>query len=174
MIPRPPPGEYAPFYRGYVEAVPDGDLGETLRTSLGETLALLDAAGEAGGAVRYAEGKWSVRQVVGHLADTERILAYRALRAARGDASPLPGFDENAYVAAALFDARTLASLADELAHVRIATLDLLRALDGEALARTVVANGALVSARALAWIIAGHEIHHRRILRERYGLRGA
>jgi uncharacterized damage-inducible protein DinB len=171
MIPRPDPSEYAPFYHTYFSAVPDGDLLETLRTSVGETMALLDAAGEARAGHRYAEGKWSVRQVAGHLADTERVMAYRALRAARGDRTPLPGFDENAWVAGAGFEGRTLASLADELAHVRIATLDLLRPLGADELARAAVANGAPVTVRALAWIVAGHEMHHRRILRERYGL---
>lgn len=170
-IPRPDPSEYASFYHGYVAAVPHGDLRETLRTGVGETMALLDAAGEARAGHRYAEGKWSVREVAGHLADTERVMAYRALRAARGDATPLPGFDENAWVAAAGFERRALADLADELAHVRMATLDLLRPLGEAELARSVPANGHPVTARALAWIIAGHEIHHRRILRERYGL---
>lgn len=170
-IPRPDPSEYAPFYHGYVAGVPDGDLLETLRTGVGETMALLDAAGEARAGHRYAEGKWSVREVAGHLADTERVMAYRALRAARGDATPLPGFDENAWVAGAGFERRALAHLADELAHVRMATLDLLVPLDEAELARSVPANGNPATVRALAWIIAGHEIHHRRILRERYGL---
>lgn len=171
MIPRPDASEYAAFYHTYVAAVPDRDLLETLRTSVGETMALLDEAGEARAGHRYAGGKWSVREVAGHLADTERVMAYRALRAARGDRTPLPGFDENGWVAGADFERRTLASLADELAHVRVATLDLLRPLEADVLARTTVANGTPVSVRALAWIVAGHEIHHRRILRERYGL---
>ncbi len=107
--------------------------------------------------------------MVGHVADTERVMAYRALRIARGDTTPLPGFDENGYAAASGADRRTLADLAAELAHVRAATLDLLRPLDGEALERAGVASGTPVTVRALAWIIAGHETHHRRILRERY-----
>ncbi len=171
MTPRPAPTEYAPFFHRYVALVPDGDLLERLRSSVGETLELLDGAGEAGAGHRYAAGKWSVREVAGHLADTERIMAYRALRAARGDKTPVAGFDENAYVAAAGFDRRTLASLADELAHVRMATLDLFRTLDEQALAGWVVWEGAGTTAGALAWIVAGHEMHHRQILRERYGL---
>lgn len=169
MIPRPDPSEYAPYYRRYVDAVPDGDLLDTLGTSVDETRALLDEVGEAGAGRRYAEGKWSVREVVGHVADTERVMAYRALRIARGDATPLAPFDENAYAAASGADRRTLADLAAELAHVRAATLDLLRPLDAEALGRSGVASGSPVTVRALAWIIAGHEAHHRRILRERY-----
>jgi uncharacterized damage-inducible protein DinB len=169
MIPRPDASEYDPFYHRYVAAVPEGELLELLRTSLGETLALLDEVGEARAGHRYAPGKWSVREVVGHLADTERVMAYRALRIGRGDATPLPGFDENAYVAAAGFDRRRLDELADELAHVRVATLDLFGGMDGEALGRRGTASGAPVSVRALAWIVAGHEIHHRRIVRERY-----
>jgi uncharacterized damage-inducible protein DinB len=173
VIPRPGTDEYAPFYAGYVAAVPDGDLLAILRSSGEETRILLDATGEEGGAARYAEGKWSVRQVVGHLADAERILVYRALRIARGDATPLAAFDENAYALAGGFDRRTLRSLADELERVRASTLDLFRHLDGEALERWGTASGAPVTVRALAWIVAGHEFHHRRILRERYGLEG-
>ena len=169
MIPRPARDEYAPFYHTYVGAVPDGDLLGMLDESLQETLGLLGGIGEGGGGRRYAEGKWSVREVVGHMADTERVMAYRALRIARGDRTPLPGFDENAFVAAAGFDRRTLADLSDELAAVRAATLHLFRPLDEEALARRGTASGSEVTVRALAWIVAGHEMHHRRILRERY-----
>lgn len=169
MIPRPARDEYAPFYHTYVGAVPDGDLLAMLDESLEETLGLLGGIGEAGGGHRYAEGKWSVREVVGHIADTERVMTYRALRIARGDRTPLPGFDENAFVAGAGFDRRTLAGLSDELAAVRAATLHLFRHLDDEALARRGTASGSEVTVRALAWIVAGHEMHHRRILRERY-----
>lgn len=173
MIARPDPSEYAAFYHTYVGAVPEGDVLETLRRSGDETQALLAAVGEEGAGHRYAPGKWSVRQVAGHLADTERIMSYRALRGARGDRTPLASFDENDYAEAGGFDRRSRASLAAELAHVRAATLDLFGNLDDEALVRRTVANGAEVSVRALAWIVAGHEMHHRRILRERYGVEG-
>ena len=169
MIPRPARDEYAPYYHTYVGAVPDGDLLEMLDESLEETLGLLGGIGEGGGGHRYAEGKWSVREVVGHIVDTERVMAYRALRIARGDRTPLPGFDQDPYVAAAGFDRRTLADLSDELAAVRAASVHLFRHLDDEALARRGTASGSEVTVRALAWIIAGHEMHHRRILRERY-----
>ncbi len=141
----------------------------TLERQLAETVAVLDAVGEERAGFRYAPGKWSVREVVGHCVDTERVFAFRALAAARGEPAALPGYDENAYVAAADFERRTLNSLLGEWTATRRATLALFRNLGAEALARRVVANGVPVTARALAWITAGHELHHRRILRERY-----
>jgi hypothetical protein len=119
----------------------------------------------------YAPGKWSVKEVIGHMGDVERVMAYRALRFARNDATPLPGFDENTYVPAAIFGRRNIDDLVDELEVIREATTQLLRHLDEAALARRGVANGAEVSVRALAYIIAGHERHHLRVLRERYGV---
>ena len=169
MIPRPDASEYLQYYGKYVDRVPDGDLLQTLRAQLDETLALVRGLPEEQGGHRYAPGKWSIREVVGHVIDAERIFAYRALRIARGDTTPLPGFDENAYAAASEADARTLAGLADELEHVRLSNIAMLRGLSDEALARRGTASDAPVSARALAWIIAGHELHHRGLLRERY-----
>ena len=166
---RPAPDEYAPFYARYVAAVPDGDVLETLDRQLEEMVTLLEGFGEARAGHRYAEGKWSVKQVLGHVIDTERIFAYRALCAARGEAAALPGFDENAYVAQADFDARTLGSLLGELTAVRRATLSLFRNLGEDALLRRVTANGVPVSVRALAWMLAGHERHHLVLFRERY-----
>ena len=166
-----PPGhdEYAEYYRRYVETVPTGDLLVTLERQLEETVALLDTVGEARAGHRYAEGKWSVKEVVGHVTDAERIFTMRALCAARGETAALPGFDENAYVARASFDARSLNALMGELTAVRRATLALFRSLDATELGRRVTASGHPVTARALAWITAGHERHHARILRERY-----
>jgi uncharacterized damage-inducible protein DinB len=166
---RPADDEFAPYYARYIAAVPDGDVLDTLERQLEEMVALMDRFGEAGGSHRYAEGKWSVKEVLGHIADAERIFAYRALCAARGEQGSLPGFDENAYVANANFDGRTLNSLLGELTATRRATLALFRSLDSATLARRVVANGVPVSARALAWIVAGHERHHQNLLRERY-----
>ena len=166
---RPAPGEFAPYYARYVDAVPDGDVLETIETHLDAWVELLDRFGEARAGHRYAPGKWSVKEVIGHLADAERIFVYRALCAARGESGPLPAFDENAYVARADFDRRTLNSLLGEFTAVRRATLSLFRNLDDEALARRVVANNQPVSARAIAWIAAGHERHHARLLEERY-----
>ncbi|MBA3891192.1 MAG: DinB family protein, partial [Gemmatimonadaceae bacterium] len=160
---------FSPYYAGYVARVPDGDVVETLRSQVDATMALARSLAEEKGGHRYAPGKWSIREVLGHMADTERIMAYRALRVARGDATPLPGFDENLYVENARFDDRTLSSLADDLAIARQSTIALLAPLGDDELGRVGSANGAPITARALAWIIAGHERHHLAILRERY-----
>jgi len=169
IIPRPSPGEFAPFYARYLEAVPDGDLLRLLEEGASETLDLLRAFGEERGDYRYAPGKWSVKEVVGHVADTERVFAYRALRFARGDETPLPGFEQNQYVAAGGFSRRTLADLAEEYADVRKTTVKLLAGMDAPALRRGGVASGHRMTVRAAAWIIAGHEQHHAQLLRARY-----
>ena len=168
-IARPADSEYAPFYAGYVARVPDGDVVALLRAQLGETLALLRDVPESRGGFRYAEGKWSIKEVVGLLADTERVMTYRALCIARGDRTPLPGFDENAFVRHASFDARTLTSLLAELELVRAASIALFETMTAEEAARVGTANDREVSARALAYIVAGHERHHVALLRERY-----
>ena len=165
----PDAGEYGAFYAGYVARVPAGDLLPTLAHQLDETVALVDQFGEARAGHRYAPGKWSVKEVVGHLADTERVFAYRALRIARGDATPLPSFDENLFVANAHFDRRPLAALVAELRLVRQGTLALLHTLDDEALARRGTASNNPLTARAAAYVLAGHERHHAAVLRERY-----
>jgi uncharacterized damage-inducible protein DinB len=169
MIPRPDASEYLEYYGKYIDKVPDGDLLQTLRDQLDETLALVRGLDEAQGGHAYAPGKWSIRGVLNHLIDAERIFAYRALRISRGDATPLASFDENAYADAANADARTLADLAEEMEHVRLANLALFRSLGDQALARRGTASGGEVSVRALAWIIAGHERHHVALLHERY-----
>lgn len=166
---RPDADEFAPYYARYIDQVPDGDVLETIERQLADTVALMDRFGEAGSLHRYAEGKWSVKEVLGHLADAERVFCYRAMAAARAEAGSLPAFDENAYVANAAFDARSLASLLGEMTAVRRATLALFRSMTPPELGRRVVANNVPVSARALAWIVAGHERHHQNVLRERY-----
>jgi uncharacterized damage-inducible protein DinB len=166
---RPDKSEYLPYYEKYVALVPAGDIIETLRRQSGDTLALLGSLDEARAGYAYEPGKWSIKGVVGHVIDTERIFAYRALRFARGDQTPLPGYDQDEYGRAANFDARTLADLTDEFQSVRAATVALLRGLDGEAWQRRGTANNAEVTVRALAHIIAGHELHHMQVLRERY-----
>jgi uncharacterized damage-inducible protein DinB len=168
-IPRPEPGEYAPFYGTYVSKVPDGDLTATLTGLAASTGGFLAGIGESRAGHRYAPGKWSIREVVGHLSDAERVFSYRLLRIARADPTPLAGFDENHYVPAGMFERRTLADIAAEFRAVRMATLALVSSLDPEALARRGTANGKEISARALAWIVAGHEIHHVAVIRERY-----
>jgi uncharacterized damage-inducible protein DinB len=124
---------------------------------------------EARAGHRYAPGKWSIREVIGHVSDAERIFCYRMLRIGRGDETPLSSFDENAYVPTGGFERRSLADVTAELAAVRDATLALARNFDETALLRVGTASGKRISARALAWIIAGHEAHHLRVLGERY-----
>ena len=167
----PAQGEYAPFYAGYVARVAEGDVVEQMEAQLHEVAQLLRGLSDDEALARYAEGKWSVKEVAGHLADTERIMAYRALRIARGDTTPRAGFDENAFVASAGFDTRTLASLVEEWEAVRRSSLALFRGLDAEAAGRSGTANDVPISVRALAYIIVGHVAHHLEILRTRYSL---
>ena len=166
---RPDASEHAPYYSGYIARVPVGDVVETLSTQHETTIELLRALPEEKGGLRYAPGKWSVREVVGHLIDAERIFSYRALRFARADGTPLAGFDENTYVANAKFDARTLPGLCDEYEAVRRATVLLFASLDSEEWMRRGSANNYEMSVRALAWVSAGHELHHLEILKTRY-----
>lgn len=170
---RPGPDEFAPFYAGYIERVPEGDVLELLERQAEETQALLRPLSAERARDRYAPDKWSVTEVAGHLADAERIFAYRALRIARGDETPLPGFDEAAYVPMAGFERRGLPDVLDELRVVRQSTLLLFRGLDDSAALRRGTANDKPVSVRAAAYIIAGHERHHVNVLRTRYGLGG-
>ena len=166
---RPAADEHVPYYATYIGKVGDGDIVRALAGQIGDTLALLESISEEKAGHRYAEGKWSIRELVGHVCDAERIFGYRALRFARGDETALPGFDENAYVANARLDERPLASLADELDAVRRATVALFDGLFPEEWIRRGVSNGRPMSVRALAWIIAGHERHHVEILKTRY-----
>jgi len=166
---RPAADEHSPYYSRYIDRVPDGDILDYLQRQMEDGAAFLRSIPTPLHEHRYAEGKWSIKEVVGHLADTERIFAYRALRFARNDRTPLPGFDENTYVPAGNFDARELGSLVNEWVHVRQATLALLRGLDGDAPLRRGPANDQEITVRALAWIMAGHVDHHAAILRERY-----
>ena len=169
-IPRPEPSEYVPYFETYISKLPPkGSLLEVLEDQRRETQELLAGLSEAKALYRYAPEKWSIKEVVGHLMDTERVFCYRALRFARADELPLQGFDEKAWVPTGQFDARSLKDLAAELDVVRRATIALFRGLDGEALARRGIANNNPITVRALAWIIAGHERHHVAILRERY-----
>jgi len=166
---RPDPSEFAPFYAGYIAGVPDGDLLATLEQQGKDTQAALRGLAESRGDYAYAPGKWTIKEILGHVADGERVFSYRALTFARGDSGPLPGFDEQAWTPASGARSRPLADLLADLAAVRGATLALLRGLTGDAPLRRGTANGQSISVRALAWIIAGHELHHLRILRERY-----
>lgn len=168
---RPESDEYAPYYETYVSKVPAGDLLQLLRQQIEVTCAMLTNVPESEANSSYAPGKWTIKEVAGHIVDTERIMAYRLLRVSRGDSTPLPGFEQDDYVRGGNFQSRTLASLVEEFRLARISTLALLNGLDGETLMRRGAADGKPVSARALAYIIAGHERHHVGILQERYRL---
>jgi hypothetical protein len=170
---RPEPDEIPPHYVGYIKRVPELDPVTACAEQIEKTATLLRPLSEKDAMYRYDHGKWSIKEVVGHLADVERIMAYRALRIARGDTTPLPSFDENAYVPIAQFDTRSLADLVGELRTARAGTLALLRTFDADAWRRRGTASGKPVSVRALAFMIPGHERHHVEILRTRYGVGG-
>ena len=166
---RPARGEYAPFYQPYLDAVPDGDIVKTLREGLEATLFALRAVPEERAEHRYAPGKWTLREVLGHILDTERVFSYRALRIARGDATPLPGIEQDDYVREGRFERRPLGELIEEYEFVRRANLLLFNSFDENELGRQGTASGHGVSVRALVWIVAGHERHHLNTLRDRY-----
>lgn len=166
---RPGADEMAAYFQKYVDLVPDGDIVDTLSRQLGGTLGLLQDVTPELETYRYAPGKWSIREVVGHLSDAERVFAYRALRFGRGDTTPLPGFDENEFMKRARLDDRSYASLVDEFAAVRHATVALFDGFFPDEWTRHGSASGKDVSVRALAWIVAGHELHHVDVLKTRY-----
>src|SRR3989475_9447380 len=171
VVGRPEPDEIPSHYVGYIKRVPELDPVIACAAQIEDTATLLRGLSDTDAMYRYERGKWSIKEVVGHLGDVERIMAYRALRIPRGDTTPLPGFDENAYVPVAKFDARALGDLVGELRTARAATLALLRTFDAEAWRRRGTASGKPVSVRALAYMIPGHERHHVEILRTRYGV---
>jgi hypothetical protein len=166
---KPDSTEYATYFEKYIALVPEGEIVATLDRQIESTLSLIRGLSETQAEHRYAPGKWSVKEVIGHLIDGERIFAYRAMRFARNDATPLPGFDENSFVANGGFGARSLADLADEFEHTRKSNVYLFKSLDSDASLRRGVSNNNEISVRALAYIIAGHELHHVEILRARY-----
>lgn len=166
---RPQKDEYAAFYEKYVSLIPGDDIVTTLEAQQRATAQLLAARSEREGNFRYAADKWSVKELIGHVADAERIFSYRALRIARGDETPLAGFEQDGYIKHGGFGERTLEDLAEELTTVRMATLALFHGLPDDAWKRRGTASENPVTVRALAYIIAGHELHHRRILEERY-----
>jgi hypothetical protein len=166
---RPEASEYASFYQTYVSKVVGNDIVAILEAQRLQMTQLFAARSERDGNFRYAPGKWTVKEVLGHISDSERIFAYRALRIARQDATPLSGFDQDAFVRAGEFAQRSLADLAEEFALVRNATVALFGPLGEAVWLRRGSANKVEVTVRALAYIIAGHELHHREILNERY-----
>jgi hypothetical protein len=165
---RPEPTEYASFYAGYVALVPEEDILAAMAAQLDEVLTLLRPVPEAVGNVRHPPYTWSVKEVVGHLTDGDRIFGHRALRFSRGDARPLLSFDENEYVQAASFDRWPLADLVTEFEMVRRGNLCLFRHLPEGGWDRIGTASDNPVTVRALAWIVVGHVRHHFAILRKR------
>jgi hypothetical protein len=166
---RPDKSEYPDYCEGYVSKVPAGDIVTVLGDQLDDSLALFRSIPETRGSYRYAEGKWSVKEVIGHITDGERILAYRALRFARGDTTPLAGYEQDDYVLGGGFERRSLKDLIDEFETVRRATISLFSSFDGEAWSRRGVANKNEMSVRGIAYVLAGHERHHVEILRAKY-----
>jgi len=168
-VARPQADEYAPYYDRYISMIQGEDILNTLDQQRRQMMLLLSCRDEEEGDFRYAPEKWSAKEVLGHICDTERIFAYRALRISRADATPLEGFEQDDYVRNGPFAQRPVADMVEEFSAVRRATLSLFRVLDEAAWMRRGIANKNEVSVRALAYIIAGHELHHRRILEEKY-----
>lgn len=166
---KPSPWEYAEYYGKYINRVPDGNIVTILSSDIHTTVALLRPLTDVVASSRYADGKWSVKEVAGHLIDCERVYNYRALRFSRKDAIPLPGFDENAYAAHGIYQERSIQDILDEFVHLRRTTVDFFNHLAPEMWSRGGTANEHPCTVRAVAWILAGHEMHHRAIIQERY-----
>jgi uncharacterized damage-inducible protein DinB len=172
-IERPQASEFNEYYARYIDKVPVTGPVALLRDQIAPFEKLRELP-EQDAAHRYAEGKWSIKEVVGHMADTERLFSYRLLHIARGDAAPLPGMDEKVWSAVAPHATRSMRDVAGELLAVRRATLALVESIDADAVARTGVASNFPVSARALCWMLPGHAQHHLDVLRERYRVTAA
>ncbi|MGA6980932.1 MAG: DinB family protein, partial [Candidatus Sulfotelmatobacter sp.] len=168
-VARPQADEYAPYYDRYIALVQGEDIVGALDQQRRQTMMLLCSRNEADGDYRYAPGKWSAKEVLGHVCDAERIFAYRALRIARADATPLASFEQDDYVRNGPYAQCKLTDVVEDFIAVRRATISMLRYLDEAAWTRRGVASGKEVTVRALAYMIAGHELHHRRILEEKY-----
>jgi hypothetical protein len=166
---RPQSSDYAPYYGKYVMLVPDGDFLEILESQLREMKLLLEPLTDRQADFRYAPGKWSIKETLGHMNDAERVFAYRLLRIARGDQTPLPGFEQDDYVKVANSSARKLSDLLEEFTAIRRATISLVRSLDDASWLRRGTASGKEVSVLAMAFIIAGHALHHRTIFEKHY-----
>ncbi|PGD17487.1 DinB family protein [Bacillus toyonensis] len=169
MQKRPGTNEYNPYYSTYIKLVPDGDIIHILEQQMKETNLLLKDISDSEGHFRYAPNKWSIKEVIGHIADTERIMAYRLLSIARGETAKLPGYNDDMYVLRAAFDKQSMQDLLTNLTVVRQSTVHLLKSLDKDAWLQRGIANNSEVTVRALVNIIAGHELHHRQIIKVRY-----
>ena len=169
MISKPETNEYPPYYKEYVNHVPDGELLQILDDQQKETKKLLMDLSEEMAEYQYAPGKWTIKEVIGHITDTERIMCYRLLSIARGEKGMLPGYTDDDYVKRGQFNRFSLSDLLHHQALVRQHTILLLSSLDEEAMRQRGNANGSEVTALAIAYIIAGHEMHHRRLIKDRY-----
>lgn len=166
---RPSPGESASYYKYYISLTTGTDVLKSLKNQLAQIKKSFGSVPTNKQTFRYAKDKWSVKELLGHITDAERIFGYRALRIARNDKTHLAGFEENYYVKNGGFDKRTMTSLLEEFTALRKANIELFKNLDEKKLALKGTANGSAVSVRALAYIISGHTIHHLDILKERY-----
>lgn len=169
MYQKPEENEYPSYYSPYVNLVPSGDIVDLLTEQINTTMTALKDITETQAQFRYGTDKWTIKEVIGHMADTERVMAYRLLCFARGDTAPLPGYDDNLYVRHGSFNQLALQTLLENLSIVRKSTISLLTSLDTTAWGRSGNANELDISVRAIACIIAGHELHHLNILRDRY-----
>jgi hypothetical protein len=169
MLQRPSTEEYMAYYEQYVSLVGESPLIESLAKQLTSTTELLSDIPEQQSNYLYAEGKWTLKEVIGHISDTERVMSYRLLRIARGDKTPLPGYDQDEFMNGSSFQDWTLSQIIEDYISVRKSTITLLRGISDEAWQRMGTANGADISARALAYIIAGHELHHWNVIHNKY-----
>lgn len=165
----PPTGEYAEHFAHYISEAGDGDILARLDGQIEEISSIYEGLTEARGAFRYAPGKWTLKDLLQHLSDAERIFAYRCLRIGRGDTTPLPGFDEDLYAAAAHADGHTVADLLNDWRAARVASLTLFRSLTPEDWLRQGTSSGRTLSARCIPYICAGHTAHHLAVIRGRY-----
>lgn len=168
-VSRPEADEHAPYYAKYIDRVPDGDIVGTLDQIRSETMILLNNITEERAMFAYAPDKWRIKEVLGHVADGERVFSYRALWFARRSEHPLPSMEENEFAKYGGHAQRPWRSIIAEYDHLRTATIDLFENLDADAFLRRGVASGQQVSVRGLAWIIAGHDLHHREMIKSRY-----
>ncbi len=165
----PKESDYPPYYATYVSKVPSGNVIDLLNAEMDETVSLLRGIPEGRAGYRYAEGKWSIKEMVGHVLDTERVFAMRCIAFARADPNPWPGMDQDPWVAVAKFDTRLLEDLTGQLQDLRRANISMFRGMTDEDMARKGVASGVEFTAHSFPYIMAGHEVHHKKVLREKY-----
>ena len=165
----PKPDEYAEFYSGYMKNIPHDNIIKLLEEGRDNLQSLIKSISEEKGNYAYDQGKWSIKEVLGHMADVERVMAYRAMCIARGEQQSLPGFEQDDYVNTADFNKRSLSSLSEELLSLRNADITLFKSFDDETMMKKGIANNYTNTVRAFMFIIAGHELHHIKILKERY-----